>query len=135
MRIAVPRVPPFPDTPRGRFWQRLRPHGTVIIVLAFGASIPLGFFGSAAAGYIGGVLTEIMLVAFVLYFRHDAGLCERCGASMPLHAPDRVQQPRTRAMLRVRHIPLKAALGTLVVVEVLFCWPLHGAARGAAGLV
>ena len=133
MRIAVPRVPPFPDTPRGRFWQRLGHHGTVIIALAVGASIPLGFFGGAIAGYVSGVLTEIMLVAFVLYFRHDAGLCERCVASMPLNAPDRVKQPRTRTMLRIRHAPLKVALTVFVAVEVLFLWPLHGWHRGAAG--
>lgn len=132
MRIAVPRVPPFPDTPRG---QRLGHHGTVIIAVAIGASIPLGFFGGDVAGYTSGVLTEIMLVAFVLYFRHDAGLCERCVASMPLNAPDRVRQPRTRAMLRIRHTPLRVAIAGFVAVEVLFLWPLHGWQRGAAGTI
>jgi hypothetical protein len=133
VRITLPQVPPFPNTPRGRFWQRLGHHANVAIALAIGASIPLGFFGGDVAGYISGVLTEIMLVAFVLYFRHDAGLCERCVASMPLNAPDRVKQPRARTMLRVRHAPLRVLLVVFVAAEVLFLWPLHGWHRGAAG--
>jgi hypothetical protein len=133
MRVTPPRFSPFPDTPRGRFLQRLGHYANPVLLLAVAATVPLGFFDNAPARIAGGLCTATVLAAIVLDFRHDAGLCERCIAAMPLNAPDRVRQSRTRAMLRIRHTPRRIGLVVLAVILVASFIPLHGWHAGADG--
>ena len=136
MRIAPPQFPPFPDSPRGRFLQRLGHHANVAIIVAFAISVPYGFFAlstKSIAGTAISALTGLTLFgAFCLGFRHDAGICERCIASMPLNASERVQQTRTRAMLRVRHTPLRVFGPVFIAMIAASFIPLHGWHWGAA---
>jgi hypothetical protein len=128
---------PFPDTPRGRFLQRLGHYSNMAMMLAVTATIPLGFLGSGGTiASVAGVLLLLTMVAAVfLDFRHNVGMCERCVASMPLNAPDRVLQPRTRTMLRIRHAPFRVVAGCAIVVVVASFVPLRGwQARAENGL-
>jgi hypothetical protein len=126
MRVAPPAPRPFPDTPRGRFLQHLG-HYSLPALIGLAAINGFLYGVHGVAGLAGGWMVIALLSGSVfLGARHDSGMCEWCLTSMPLNAPDRVNQPRTRMMLRIRHPRQRYVLAAGAVTVAALVFPAHG---------